>query len=299
MKPKFGLVLGGGGSRGLAHIGVLEVLVHAKIPIDFIVGTRMGGIVVALFAYGLSPTEISEQIEQLGSSSLFVRRFFSAKARQNTVREYLAPAFEGKTFADLKIPLTVMAVDMASGKEIALNSGPLTPALLATSAVPAVFPPVEIDGMQLADGGVIDSLATHIAVEQGADYLIAVDVYPVLDSDNPWTSPISDIMGFELPVSIFNFNSTPSMLAATWRATRVMTWHLHQQRLAANKPDVLLRPSVDEYGSLDFRDVRSPILAGIVETERHLSAIRALVEEANRHAESQSQSQEMIRREGD
>lgn len=291
MNAKFGLVLGGGGSRGLAHIGVLEVLVHANIPIDFIVGTSMGGIVGALFAYGLSPSDIGEQIEQLGSSSLFVRRFFSARARQNMVREYLAPAFEGKTFDDLQVPLTVMAADMGSGKEVELNKGPLTPALLATSAVPAVFPPVEIDGMQLADGGVIDSLATHVAFEQGADYVIAVDVYPVLETDNPWTSPLSDIMGFELPVSLFNFNSTPSMLSATWRATRVMTWFLHQQRLEMHKPDVLLRPAVDEYGSLDFRDIRSPILAGIVETERHLPAIRALVEAASQ--------EEMVRGEGD
>lgn len=295
MKAKIGLVLGGGGSRGLAHIGVLEVLVHAQIPIDFIVGTSMGGIIGALFAYGLSPSDIGEQIEQLGSSSLFVKRFFSGRARQNMVREYLAPAFEGKTFEDLKLPLTVMAVDMASGKEVELNRGPLSPALLATSAVPAVFPPVEIDGMQLSDGGVIDSLATHVAFEQGADYVIAVDVYPELATDNPWTSPLSDIMGFELPISIFNFNSVPSMLSATWRATRVMTWHLHQQRLDAHKPDVLLRPAVDDYGSLDFRDIRSPILAGIVETERHLPAIQALVEEAERLEERS----EVVRGEGD
>jgi predicted acylesterase/phospholipase RssA len=88
--------------------------------------------------------------------------------------------------------------------------------------------------MQLADGGVIDSLATHVAFEQRADKIIAVDVYPELEN-------------------------------------------LHEERLAAHPPDVLLRPAVESYASLDFKDVRGPLLAGAAETERHLPAIKALV----------------------
>lgn len=279
MRPKIGLVLGGGGSRGLAHVGVLEVLEREGIAVDFIVGTSMGGIVGALYAYGFHPSTIAKRMKQLGGSSLFVTRIFSARARQNLVRDYLAEAFEDKTFDDLKIPLTVMAVDMQHGREVELKSGPLIPSLLATSAVPAVFPPVELDGMQLADGGVIDSLATHVAYAQGADVVIGVDVYSQLETEDFWNDPLSDIMGFASPFNFLNINSMPSMLAAVWRSVRVMTWHLHQSRINSATPHVLMRPAVDHYGSLDFRDVEGPVMAGVVEAERHLARIKALVQE--------------------
>lgn len=282
MSPKVGLVLGGGGSRGLAHVGVLEVFEREGIPIDFIIGTSMGGIVGALFAYGLHPSTIAKRMKQLGGSSLFVTRIFSARARQNLVRDYLAEAFEGKTFDDLKIPLTLMAVDMQHGREVELNTGPIIPALLATSAVPAVFPPVEIEGMQLADGGVIDSLATHVAFAQGADVVIGVDVYSRLETEDFWNDPLSDIMGFASPFNFLNMGSMPSMLAAVWRSVRVMTWHLHQNRIENDPPHILMRPAVDHYGSLDFRDIEGPVLAGVVEAERHLAGIRAVL---NQHAD--------------
>ena len=182
---KIGLVLGGGGSRGLAHVGVLQVLVREGVPIDFIVGTSMGGIVGVLFALGLAPDKLAQLMEQAlkSNSALDLVRRLSARSRQRMLRNLLAPALENKTFADLKIPTTLMAVDMRHGVEVALDEGPLLPAALATSAVPAIFPPVEIEGRQLSDGGVIDSLATHVAFERGADKVIAVDIEPPRDSE--------------------------------------------------------------------------------------------------------------------
>jgi NTE family protein len=179
-----------------------------------------------------------------------------------------------------------MAVDMKHGCEVAINEGPLIPALLATSAVPGVFPPVEKDGMQLADGGVIDSrgvidsLATHVAFEQGADKVIAVDVYPPLETDNPWIDPLGAILGFQLPFGLLSNNSEtkPGVISSIWRAVRVMTWHLHEERLAAHPPHVLIRPAVESYASMDFKDVQGPLLAGADEARRHLPAMKALVE---------------------
>jgi NTE family protein len=275
---KVGLVLGGGGSRGIAHIGVLQVLVRERIPIDLIVGTSMGGIVGVLFALGVTPDQLAERMSVLQSNSLLNVKHWSARSRQRMLRSLLSEALDGKTFADLKIPTTLMAVDMCHGKEVALNKGPLMPAALATSAVPAVFPPVELDGMQLADGGVIDSLATYIAFERGADKVIAVDIEPPLEKDNPWVDPLSAITGIQLPplFSAAASSKTPSMFASMWRAVRVMTWHIHQQRLSAHPPDVLLRPEVEGYGSLDFRELEGPLLAGVVEAERHLPELKAL-----------------------
>lgn len=274
-----GLVLGGGGSRGLAHLGVLKVLEREGIPIHLLVGTSMGGLASVLFSLGVSPDRIIGEMGVLQNRSLINVRLLSARARQRTIRSLLHRALEGKTFADLKIPTALMAVDMVCGKEVALNEGPLMPAALATSAVPAIFPPVEIDGMQLADGGVIDSLATHVAFAMGADRVIAVDIEPPLEMDNPWTDPISAIMGSQLPLlsGLSNSSKTPGILASVWRAVRVANWHLHTERLAAHPPDVLLRPDVAQYGSLDFKELQGPFLAGMSEAERHLDEIKALI----------------------
>jgi NTE family protein len=280
MRPTIALVLGGGGSRGIAHIGVLEVLRRENIPVDGIVGTSMGAIVGALFAAGVSPGDIAHNIAELQGSNLFSMNIFSARARQRDIEERLSQELAGKTFDDLTIPLTVMAVDMLSGQEIAISEGELIPAILGSCAVPAVFPPVEINDWQLADGGVIDSLATHQAYRLGADRILAVDVYPPLEQDNPWVDPISAIMGLELPFNLLSnteWTRTPGMLSSMWRSFRVMAWYLHEQRLAESPPDVLLRPEVNDYGSLDFNDVQGPYLAGRIEAENHIEAIKELL----------------------
>jgi NTE family protein len=276
---KIGLVLGGGGSRGLAHIGVLQVLVREGIPIDLIVGTSMGGIVGVLFALGLSPDQLADQMAVLQRRSPINLKRLSARSRQRMLRGLLSEALDDRTFADLKISTTLMAVDMIQGAEVALNEGPLMPAALATSAVPVIFPPVELNGMQLADGGVIDSLATRVAFEQGADRVIAVDIEPPLEKDNPWVDPISAITGFQLPFLFGSENSsqTPDPLTSVWRAARVMACYIHKERLLAHPPDVLLQPQVEHYGSLDFKDLRGPLLAGVAEAERHLIEIKSAV----------------------
>jgi len=273
-----GLVLGGGGSRGLAHVGVLKVLARERIPIDLLVGTSMGGIVGVLFALGISPDRLASEMMALQNTSIINVKLLSARARQRMLRELLARALAGKTFADLEIPTTLIVVDMVSGNELGLNHGPLLPAALATSAVPAIFPPVVIDGAVLADGGVIDSLATHAAYEQGADRVIAVDIEPSLDTSKPWQDPISAATGFQLSLLFGGPESSrkPNMFSAMWRAYRVLSWHVHTARLAAHQPDVLLQPDVGDYGSLDFKDIEGPLRAGEAEAEKHLAALRTL-----------------------
>lgn len=277
---KIGLVLGGGGSRGIAHIGVLQVLVREQIPIDLIVGTSMGGIVGVLYALGVSPDRLAERMSDMRTNSpLDVLRQLSARARQRMMRNLLAEALEDKTFADLEIPTALMAVDMRQGEEIALDHGPLLPAALATSAVPVIFPPVEINGWQLADGGVIDSIATHVAFERGADKVIAVDIEPPLERDKPWVDPLSAITGLNLPFlfGASDWSKKPNMFSYMWRAVRVMSCYVHEARLSAHPPDVLLRPGVGHYGSLDFKELEGPLQAGIDEAERRLPELRALV----------------------
>lgn len=280
MRPRIGLVLGGGGSRGIAHIGVLQVLVRAGIPIDLVVGTSMGGIVGTLFALGTDLDLVVDRLNAMRGTSLINLKRLSVRARQQMLRDTLAEALDGKRFADLELPTCLTAVDLLSGAEVVLREGPLMPAVLATTALPVAFPPVDIAGMQLVDGGVIDSLATHVAFEQGVDRVIAVDVHPHLHTGDPWIDPLSAILGIELPFGLLNGSSegTPSVIATAWRAVQVMNWHVHEQRLRAHPPDVLLRPEVDKYGSLDFKDLQGPLQAGVAAAEEHLDEIRALVD---------------------
>lgn len=279
MSGRIALVLGGGGSRGLAHIGVLKVLVREGIRIDLIVGTSMGAIVGALYGGGLAPEEIVEKVRALqGNQILSLNHLFSARSRQRTLEEWLEANLPVSTFEQLGCPLTAVAVDVVEGEEVTIDAGPLVPALLASSAVPGVFPPVRRGDQLLADGGVIDSLSTHLGYKLGAEKVIAVDVYPPLERDNLWVDPLLAMTGLDLPFGLLGSvqENTPGIVASLWRSSRVMAWHLHTSRLAAHAPDVLLRPAVENLGSFDFKDVDSPVKAGEEEAERALPALRAL-----------------------
>jgi predicted acylesterase/phospholipase RssA len=130
---------------------------------------------------------------------------------------------------------------------------------------------------------VIDSLATHVAFDNGAQKVIAVDVDPGLDRDNPWVDPISAVVGIELPFDAFSFarewSRVPSAMASIWRSVRVRTIFIHEARLEMHPPDVLLKPDIANYASLDFKDIQGPMQAGINAAEAQIDAIRALVSE--------------------
>ncbi|NLE51879.1 MAG: patatin-like phospholipase family protein [Chloroflexi bacterium] len=279
MSGRIALVLGGGGSRGLAHIGVLQVLIRERIPIDLVVGTSMGAIIGALHAAGLSPEEMVDKVQALqGSQLVSLNHLFSARSRQRTLEEWLEANLPVTSFEELRCPLTVVAVDVVEGEEITIDEGPLVSALLASSAVPGMFPPVRRGDQLLADGGVIDSLSTHIGYQLGAEKVIAVDVYPPLESENLWVDPLLAMTGLDLPFGLLGSvqENTPGIVASLWRSSRVMAWHLHTSRLATHAPDVLLRPAVEKLGSFDFKDIESPVQAGVEEAERALSALQAL-----------------------
>jgi NTE family protein len=201
---------------------------------------------------------------------------WSANGRQTQLRTILTAGLGEKTFADLIIPATVMAVDMITGEEIGINEGPLLDAALATSALPAVFPIVESAGKQLADGGVIDSLSTKTAYSLGADAVIAVDLHQTLEVERSWPDPISEVIGIDLPFPRNASAQQPRPLATAWRALRVMALYIHEQRLRSDPATVLLRPEVQSYGSMDFKDIQGPYEAGIREAERQLPAILEL-----------------------
>lgn len=282
---KVALVLGGGGSRGIAHIGVIDVLQRENVPIDLIVGTSMGAIVGLAFALGHSPSQIADQLRNLSNLALLSMNIFSARARQRNLSKKLGSLFGERTFSHLKIPAVAMTVDVHNGQEVAIEQESILKAVLASCAVPALFPPVDIDGRLLADGGIIDSLATHIAHHKRAKYIIAVDVYPPLDQENPWNDPLNSVMGIQLPSNAFvmkDWSQQPSMMSALWRASRIMTWYTHVQRLDKHPPDVLIRPEVGDYSTFAFKDLDGPLNSGRESTEAVIDRIKRDIDQLER-----------------
>src|SRR5512143_3015601 len=196
MTAKIGLALGGGGARGLAHIGILKVLQREQIPIDVITGTSMGGIVGAMHAVGLSPEQMEAEAMKRGEiNQIFklidVRLVGSGLLGGRRIKKMLAEMLGAETtFADLRLPFAVVSVDYTSGREVVLKEGNVVDAVRATMSVPGVFEPVELNNCQLLDGGVLNNVPVDVARDLGADKVIAVDVLPNFRLNQPGQEPI-------------------------------------------------------------------------------------------------------------
>jgi NTE family protein len=175
--PKIALVLGAGSARGLAHIGVLQVLVENSIPFDLIVGSSMGAMVGGLYACGTDMVMLGKMIDNMDLRVFFDVRLprmgFIAGKKMDALLSLLT---KKKTFAETLLPLHMMATDLISGDSVVLDSGPVADAIRASVSVPGVFSPVKKGDMILVDGAVTDRLPVKVARERGADMVIAVDV---------------------------------------------------------------------------------------------------------------------------
>ena len=235
----WGLALSGGGARGLAHIGVLEVFLEAGLDFQVVAGTSMGAIVGALFAAGRTPGEMLEMARKtpwLALLGLSPREgLFSRRKLRDFLAEHLPPRFE-----DLKRPLGVTAVDVATGRLVFLTQGELPSAVLASAAYPGLLAPVEREGRLLFDGGVLDNLPVDGARLLGASEVYAVDVTP-------------ERAAAEVP---------KNLLALARRAVDLMQLHLTSVRLALYAPEVYVRPALQGVGIEDFRRLEEIVEAG-------------------------------------
>ena len=176
---KVGLALGGGAARGMAHIGVLDVLSKANIPINCLSGCSVGAVVGALYCAGYSVEEIRKAASHIHWSRI-------AKKSRSTgmgllsfgkLERLLLMMIGDIDFCDLKIPLNVAAMDYETGEKVILNSGPVPKAVHASCSIPGFVSPVRVEGRLLADGGIVDNLPVELARELGADYVIGVDIF--------------------------------------------------------------------------------------------------------------------------
>jgi NTE family protein len=176
-KPKVGIALGGGAGRGIAHIGVLQVLKENKIPIHMVAGTSMGAIVGALHCCGVDSKMMERIVLHLDEKAYFdvtvPRRGFM---RGDRIQSLVQTLTGNRNFEDLAIPLAVVAVDLNQSKPIVFRKGKIHKAVRASISIPGLFEPVEKEGMVLVDGGIIDRVPVSALQEMGADITIGVDV---------------------------------------------------------------------------------------------------------------------------
>lgn len=183
-RPRVGLVLSGGGARGLAHIGVLKVVEREGVPVDLVVGTSVGAIVGALYASGVAPSDIEGMAKEVGwneltdlSSARVVRLLLSERLLSTQKMEkYLKDRIGEKSFADLKIPFACLATDIRTGEGIVLREGSVALAARASATMPGIFEPVPFRHRLLIDGGVVDNVPTEVARRLGADILLCLYV---------------------------------------------------------------------------------------------------------------------------
>lgn len=239
-RPRVGLVLSGGGARGIAHIGVLKVLEREGIPVDLLAGTSAGGLAAALYAAGLSAAEIEKEALRITRLRNLVSLLDPTVRRPgifegNRIENYLRGLLDEVTFTALKIPLSLVAVNLEIGEEVILRQGDVVDALRATTAYPGVFAPCETDGCPLVDGGLLNNLPTDVVRKMGAELVIAVDVTADMDDLAPFWN---QVRGSRLLPRI-------SLIVETLiRCMGIMVNHLRRQRLEKAPVDVLIEPEI-------------------------------------------------------
>jgi NTE family protein len=284
-KPKIGVVLSGGGAKGLAHIGVLKVLEEAGVEISYIGGTSMGAIVGGLYAAGYSAAELDSIFNALdpdallrdftprGSKNFFEKRndelyalslpfknfrigfptaFSKGLYNYTTVNRLTDHVRHIRDFSKLPIPFVCIATDIETGQEVVLHKGVLPDAILASGAFPSLYSPVEIDGRLLIDGGVTNNYPIEEVRAMGADIIIGVDVQDPLKTRDQ----IKGATG--VLVQINNYQMIQKM-GAKREAT-----------------DIYIKPDIAGYTVISFDDGREIIAKGEESARLIIDKLKAL-----------------------
>ena len=271
------IALGGGGSRGFALVGVLRRLEQEGYHIQAAAGTSAGGIIAALYAAGYSPDDMEARFKELDQSKLFGRSskdgpgLLGLSGAEKVLENYFGQC----RFEDLKLPCAVVAVDLQDGREVVLSQGRVVDAIMATIAVPGIFPPKEYQGKQLVDGAVLNPVPVSIA------RLLAPNLPVVAVVLDEGTSP--DNVFPNIPLSI----PVPAPIVKSLTRTRVAqafgiflksvdvgSRKLTEMRLLEDNPEIIIRPDVGGIGILDYVNVSKTVQLGEKAAEEALPDLK-------------------------
>jgi NTE family protein len=260
-KIKIGLALGGGGARGIAHIGVLKVLEREGIKIDYLCGTSMGALIGACYSLGMTVEEIEQQVLKIRKRDLMkmvdLRHPKRSIIKGNKVYQYITSLIDDAEFSDTKIPFAVVTTNLETGEEEILEKGLIAEAVQASVSVPGIFPPVKIGDSYLIDGGVVNPTPIDVSKNQGADLVIGVDLITKrrVKLDNP---------------------GTIAALMQSYDIIRMMAVKYKMQK--ANDCTVLIRPHVGGIvESFKFSEIPEIIKKGEIATEEMISEIKSRI----------------------
>jgi NTE family protein len=257
---KIGLALGGGAARGLAHIGVLEVLEKEGIPVDMIAGTSAGAAVGALYAEGKSATRIKKLALDTGWRRL-VSMIDLALPRSGFIEgtriKNLLKSFMGDIdFKDLKIPLSCVATDIRSGEEVVINDGPVLEGVRASISIPVIFAAARWRGRYLVDGGLVNPVPVSTVRKMGAELVIAVNVIPT--------------MGVRLQPS--KEAKEPGIFQSMLHSFYIATYSLVRSNLAG--ADIVIEPELPHIGYGDFHRIGDSIAQGEIAAKELVEKIK-------------------------
>lgn len=281
-KLNIGLALGGGGARGLAHIGVIKVLERENIPIDLITGTSMGAIIGGVYAlkkdilsiernakkysdigrfdigFTISEKDRKDKPFILKKVSEFLKKGYilNLELRQRYInegeelRKVIKELVDDKTFEDTKIPFAAVAADLVKGERVILQTGKLFDALLASASIPGMFPPLMADRKVLVDGGIVEVVPIGAARSLGANFIIAVNVSSTLKKR-------------------YEFSNAVEIL---FRSDSITSNELRKLQLSF--ADVVITPKVERFHWSDFSKPEKCIKEGEIAAQNSMSELK-------------------------
>jgi len=273
------LALGGGGVRGVAHIGVLRALEEHGFQVRAIAGTSAGGLVGAVYAAGFSTEKIEEAAKEIDNVRSFHRKSDDHPSLLGLagITSKLSNLLGERTFDELAIPYAATAVSLYSGNEIILQKGKVIDAVLATIAVPGVFPSQEIGGRVLIDGGILDPVPVQVARWMRPDLpVVAVMLHKTPDD---WAS---DEVPLPMPIPgptpiverLTKLRPVQALMIFT-QSIEVASKHMTELSLKLYQPEVIIAPKVGHIGLLQIVKIEELIEAGINATEETMNQIKS------------------------
>ncbi len=259
------VALGGGGSKGNAHIGVLRFLEQHGFNIRAIAGTSFGGLVACFYAAGFSPDEIEKIFSDVDQSKLYARVKDETSSLMGLTRVdgWLHDSLGQLTFEELLIPCAVTAVDLRTSNEVIIRRGSLRPAILSTIALPGIFPSFMSDELELIDGGLLNPVPVAVARSLAPSLpVVAVALNPPLgEPPHPRALPWLDALPEPLANRLGNLRWAKA-LDVFLRSIEIGGRQISELRLQLEKPEVVIRPEVGEIGVLEHVDVPEVVKLG-------------------------------------
>lgn len=264
-KRKIGLALGGGGARGIAHIGVLKSLEKHKIPIDFISGTSIGALIGAMYSAQPNAKKLEKEFLETKWKELFDYKIPSdGLIKGDKIEKFLEEKLDNLKFNQLKIPLFITAFDIEKKQEVIFHRGDVAAAVRASISIPGIFVPAENNGRILVDGGIADLVPIQILKKNGADSTIAVNVDYIKEKE-PSVGQKSILTRGKKKI--------PGIMYTLSKSLQVIEAEASKAELEKDKPDLLISLDLENIPTLDFSNMKKIIRKGELATDRTIKKL--------------------------